>query len=73
MGRLVAVIEEKLLGSPEFDAVREATVAFRALLESTARQDAQSAITEARALVLDRNDPLVSALEVLRESPEAPR
>ena len=73
MGRLVAVIEEKLLGSPEFDAVREATVAFRALLESTARQDAQRAITEATALVLDRNDPLVRALEVLREPPEAPR
>lgn len=70
MGRLISVVYDRLLGSPEFDAVQDAARAFRALLESTARQLVDDAIAEASALVMDRDDPLVNALECLREPPE---
>ncbi len=68
-GRLTAVIREKLLGSPEFRAVQGAAAGFREQMERTGRQLADDALAEARALVMDADEPLFSALEVLREPP----
>jgi hypothetical protein len=70
LGRLVAVVQEKLLGSPEFDAVRSAADGFRGRLESAGRVPAEEAVAEAEALVIPADDLLKSALEDLREPPE---
>jgi hypothetical protein len=66
-GRLVKVVEEKLVGSREFEAVREAASGFRALLEEQGRRIADEAIDEARGLVLPPDDELASSLETLRD------
>lgn len=73
MGRLMAVIRERLLGSPEYDAVRAAADGFRERLESVGRAMADQAIAEAAALVIPRDDVVASALEKLREPPEESR
>ncbi|MHC4697611.1 MAG: hypothetical protein ACYTFA_12805, partial [Planctomycetota bacterium] len=52
MGRLATAIHEKLLGSPEFDAVKTATASFRELLDSAARRQVNEALAEASALVM---------------------
>ena len=69
MQRLGVVIHEKLLGSPEFDAFKVATASFRALFESSARQCVDAPLSEASALVMDRDEPLLQALEHLRKPP----
>jgi hypothetical protein len=70
MGRLMAVVQEKLLGCPEFDSVQAAAASFQKQLEKTGRTLVSDVMKEARALVMDRSDPLVSALEQLRKRPE---
>ena len=69
MGRLVTAINERLLGSPEFDAVKTATASFRELLDSAARRQVNEALAEASALVMDNDEPLLQALGRLREPP----
>jgi hypothetical protein len=71
MGRLAAVVRERLLGSREFDAVQEATDAFRSLLESTGQRLVDSAIAEASGLVMRPDEAVTGALETLREPAEA--
>lgn len=73
MGRLGAIIQEKLIGSPEFDAVTAAAESVRSLLESAGRKLADEAVTEAAALVMDSDEPLRQALEVLRNPAEVAR
>ncbi len=65
MGRLVLVVREKLLGSPEFQAVQAAAAGFREQLESTGRRLVDDAAAEAFALVMGDDEPLLSALEAL--------
>jgi len=71
IGRLTAVVQEKLIGSPEFHSVEAAADEFRALLDSSGRVAVNEAIEEAESLVLPREDPLTGALEVLRHAREA--
>ena len=69
-GRLVDIVQEKLLGSPEFDAVRRAAGSFR---ENFVRHGAhllEETVAEAKALVLAADDPLLEALERLRNGLE---
>jgi hypothetical protein len=70
LGRLRAIIEERLLGSPELDAVRQAASGFLHLLEAAARRQVDGVLDEAGALVLDRHDALVEALSCLRDAAE---
>lgn len=70
MGRLMTIVYEKLLGSPEFDAVHAASDGFRGRLESVGRTFVDEAVLEATALVMPCDDPLASALGKLREPPE---
>jgi hypothetical protein len=70
VGRLIAVIQEKLLGSPEFDGVRNAAGAFRALLEANGRRLVEQAMSEASALVIAQDDPLLGALDILCQTAE---
>ena len=67
--RLTSLAEEKLVGTEELNAVQVATSNFHALLEANGRRLVDDVIAEAAALVMDRNDPLVKALESLREAP----
>ncbi|HNQ23387.1 MAG TPA: hypothetical protein PKK06_09865 [Phycisphaerae bacterium] len=64
-GRLLEVVQEKLLGSPEFAAVRAAAAEFRALLAESGRLQAQQGISAAAQLVLPPDDPLATALDIL--------
>lgn len=67
MGRMLTLVEEKLLGSKEFTAVHAAAAAFRLLLETQSRTACAEALAEAGAFVLPEADPLHGALETLRE------
>jgi hypothetical protein len=69
MGRLLMVIREKLIGSPEFDAVRAAADGFRSQLDRAGQALAEEVLAEASALIIPSDDPLIPALEVLREPP----
>ncbi len=71
--RLTKLVEEQLLGTPEFDAVGQATAHFRSLLDAAGRRLAELALADASALVMDSHDPLVTALACLRNPPEVPR
>jgi hypothetical protein len=67
---LTSVIQEKLLGSPEFIAVQEAAAALHGLLEDAGRDWARGAGDEAAAYVMPADDPLTGALETLRQESE---
>ncbi len=71
VGRLTEVIREKLVGSPEFDAVRQAAGRYRLALESAGRETARAALDQASALVLPTGDPTRAALETLRDFAES--
>ncbi len=70
IGRLSAVIQEKLLGSAEFEAVQASAAAFRGLLEDAGRELVAAAADEAAAYVMPSGDRLTAALEVLRNGSE---
>lgn len=70
LGRLTAIVEERLLGSPELDAVHAGARIFLGLLESNVRRLAEEAVAEASALVLDSADPMADALSCFRDLPE---
>jgi hypothetical protein len=63
-------VQEKLLGSPQFDAVQAAATGFRERLETAGRQLVDDAAAEAATLVLAHDEPLTRALETLRDPPE---
>jgi len=65
LGRLTEVVYEKLIGSAEFDTVREAAGAFRELLVDAGTTQAEQAQQEAAKLVLPAEDPLTTALQQL--------
>lgn len=68
MGRLTVVLQEKLMGSAEFDAVRVAAESYRMLIEAAGRREVSQAMVEASSLVIPPQDPLIEAMEVLSES-----
>lgn len=63
--RLLQVVREQLIGSPEFTAVQEAAERFRMHIEQHGWRLAEVALAEARRLVAPADDPLVRALAVL--------
>jgi len=73
MGRLLALAQEKLIGSEEFEAVKEATDAFDRLLAASGQGLANDALSEGRALVLEPTDTLAIALGALRNLSEVRR
>ena len=62
VGRLSQIIHEKLLGSPQWDAVQASAADFRAAIRSAGLARAQQAIAEADAYVMHDDNPLASAL-----------
>lgn len=70
-GRLSAVLAEKLVGCPEFDAVRDSVSVFRDHLASFGRRQAEAIINDAVGLVIDEDDPLAAALKTLQDASEA--
>lgn len=71
-GRLIAIARERLLGSKEFDAVQEAAAGFQSLLAASGQNLVSDAVAEGRALVLESNDPIATALAGLRRLAETP-
>jgi hypothetical protein len=69
--RLLAVIQEKLLGSAEFEAVGEALEAYRQAISQFGRTAAGQCLSHARALVLPEDDELTHSLTVLCDAAEA--
>lgn len=68
---LVSVIQEKLLGSPEFEAVQNAAALFHTQLEDLGRDLVAAAVDEAAAYVMPEGDPLALSLETIRTHAEA--
>lgn len=70
MGRLARVIQERLLGSPEFEAVQTAALRVRGLLTRAGQALITEVLTEAEAYVMPDHDPLARALESLSRATE---
>ncbi|MCH7721091.1 MAG: hypothetical protein IH988_08905 [Planctomycetes bacterium] len=66
VGRLVRVIQERLHGSAEFEAVKRATESYRRVLIDHAATCADRLMMQAEQLVLRPEEPLCQALEALR-------
>ncbi len=60
--RLVEVVREKLIGSPEFNEVLSAAGEFRAEIAAALRSAESGLVAEAQALTLPTGDPLHHAL-----------
>lgn len=69
LSRLTGVVQEKLLGSAEWTAVREAAENLRGVLEQDARRQLDPFLAEAQNLVLDEREPLRAALECVTDGP----
>lgn len=65
MGRLLSIVQERLVGSAELAAVNQAAAALRDRLRAAGMDDVEAAVAEASALVLPEGDPLRYALEQL--------
>jgi hypothetical protein len=70
MKRLALVIQEKLLGSPEFEAVQTAAHTLQDLLTRAGQALIADVLAEAEAYVMPAHDPLAQALETLRRGLE---
>ncbi len=68
---LTAVIQEKLIGSPEFEAVQAAAASLRDLLEAAGHAAVTDLVHEADTFVLPADDPVAGALETLQRETEA--
>jgi hypothetical protein len=68
---LSSVIQEKLIGSPEFEAVQAVAASLRAALQEAGQARVAATTAEAAAWVLPPEDPLSTALEILRSEAEA--
>ncbi|MCH7700232.1 MAG: 50S ribosome-binding GTPase [Planctomycetes bacterium] len=66
VGRLARVIQERLHGSAEFEAVKRATESYRGVLSDHAASCADLLMMQAEQLVLQPQEPLCQALEALR-------
>lgn len=66
VGRLARVIQERLHGSAEFEAVKRATESYRRVLSDHAAACADRLMMQAEQLVLQPQEPLCQALEALR-------
>lgn len=66
VGRLARVIQERLHGSAEFEAVKRATESYRGVLSDHAATCADRLMMQAEQLVLQPQEPLCQALEALR-------
>ncbi len=71
LGRLVAVVHEKLLGSTEFEAVQAATDQYREIVARVGRQSADNSFSTAAELVLPEDDDLAAALSAVCDAAEA--
>jgi hypothetical protein len=67
MGRLARLIHEKLLGSPEFEAVQTVALTLQGLLARAGQELIADVLAEAEAYVMPAHDPLARALETLRQ------
>ena len=65
LGRLAHAIQEKLLGSAEFDQLRAAANEFSLHLDDVRLRLADGALRQAAAYLIPRDDPLHAALEAL--------
>lgn len=70
LNRLLAVVRERLIGSPEFEAVRAGARAYRETIAAAGRTIADHHHSRAADLVLGENEPLVRALRTLSDAGE---
>lgn len=70
LNRLMSVVREKLIGSPEFNAVQASADAFRQAVVDFGRNAADLQFAQAESLVLDENDDLIQALGAIQEAGE---
>lgn len=73
LGRLIALAQEQLLGSAEFDAVQESADTFHSLLTAVGQRLVSNAVAEGHTLVIEPNDPLATALDKVRYLAEVKR
>lgn len=73
LGRLGIVVKEKLMGSPEFNEVRQAATELSRALERVGDHFVGIHLREASRYVLTREDPMAAALESLARSKEGAR
>jgi hypothetical protein len=66
--RLRSVIQEKLIGSAEYNAVCDAADELRARIAQAAERVSDRALNDAERFVLQPGDPVRNALEQLREA-----
>lgn len=66
LARLMEIIRERLLASPEFNQVRDAAEPLRRLVEEHAQTAADRHVQAAREMVLAPDDPLARALEAMK-------
>lgn len=66
VARLVEIVREKLLASPEFNDVHSSAERFRLLLEEHGQAGARELEQSARQLTLTEGEPLLDALRVVR-------
>ncbi|HON67640.1 MAG TPA: 50S ribosome-binding GTPase [Phycisphaerae bacterium] len=67
IARLVEIVREKLLASPEFNDVRMAAERFRQLLEEHGQAAARELEMSAGRLTLAPGEPLLEALRIVRD------
>ncbi len=66
------VVREKLVGSSEFDEVQQAASSYRRLMEAAGRRTMDAALEDASRFVASPEEPLLSALEQLRDAGRSP-
>jgi hypothetical protein len=70
MGRLLATVRERLVGSPEFAAVQTAVDGYRELIAAFGRDAADASFAAAQSLVIPEHDELAAALTTLCDAAE---
>ena len=64
-------MRERLIGCVEYNDVKQAAARFVQVIENCGRRIARTHVDQAKALVIEKNHPLVVALERLRNAQEA--
>ena len=70
LGRFLAIVREKLVGSPEFAGVQAAVEEYRALIEACGQDATALSSAAAQAMVLPEHDELRKALSTLSDAAE---
>ncbi len=70
LGRLLLVVHEKLLGSPEYDAVAASVEAFRGCIADFGRRAADALYADANRLTLPPDGELVQAMHAICDAAE---